>query len=117
MPTESPTRIASTPAASARRADAKSYAVTTASFWPRAFPARNSGTVTGRGGGVLTRLAYEHAEGVGVEGLAQDGGVGFHGPDEDVASAVRLERSLTGADAGGVRRRAAEELAELRRRL
>src|SRR5262245_7746420 len=112
MPTESPTRTASTPAASATRADAKSYAVTTASFTPRAFAARNSGTVTGRGEGGFTRLTYEDAHGVRVEGLVERGGVGFHRADGDVAAAGFLERPFAGADAGGVGRNPAVELAE-----
>ena len=44
MPEESPTRIMSTPAASASRPPGASYAVTMTIFWPRFFISRSSGS-------------------------------------------------------------------------
>src|SRR5262249_8402331 len=48
IPRLSPTRMASTPAASSRPAHKKSYAVSTDSLAPRFFASTNRGTVTGR---------------------------------------------------------------------
>src|SRR5690349_21225209 len=56
MPSESPTRITSTPASSSRRAIVKSYAVTTAIDGPCVLRSRISGTVTLRTGPPLGRF-------------------------------------------------------------
>src|SRR6185436_4446035 len=56
MPSESPTRMTSTPASSSRRAIVKSYAVTTAIDGPCVLRSRISGTVTLRTGPPLGRF-------------------------------------------------------------